>query len=113
LFFVVFMATVVGAALSFVLFVWRMALALALSKAHSGWTVRKVVLYGLVSLPLLPAATFLLYWGLSIDLPTSVSTLHVAGCLAPAFPVMLIVMARLIVKERRYEEAWTSLEIGE
>ena len=66
----------------------------------------------LASLPVLPAATFVLYWGLSIDPSTSLFTLRFACCMAPAFTGVLIVMARLLAKERRYEEEWASLEIG-
>ena len=106
-----FLLAAVVAAFSFVFSLLLDRMALALSEEDSGRTAEGRIC-SLASLPVLPAATFVLYWGLSIDPSTSLFTLRFACCMAPAFTGVLIVMARLLAKERRYEEEWGKPEIG-
>ncbi len=93
----------------FVLLIERIAL--ALSKDNSWRTVRRMALYSLISASVLPPATFLLHWGLGLDLAMTWPVLRGVCCMGLLFPPLVLVFARRLAEEQRYIDEWACLEI--
>jgi hypothetical protein len=76
-------------------------------------SLRKAGLYSLASLAVLPVLTFLIYWSLPLDASIRFSYLQLSCLLAPAVPVMFLLLGRQQAEQFRYEDEWASLDIAE
>ncbi len=109
---VVVVMAVMMSAFSFLFILLTDRLERALYGRNSERSLRRAVLYCLVSLAVFPAFTFLAFWGLLGDLDSSFGHLRIALWIAPAAPLLFVVMARQMADERQ-EEEWAKLEINE
>ncbi len=73
--------------------------------------MRRAFLYALASLPLFPAFALLACGALTWDLEASLAHFRFACWLAPAAPVVFVLMARPMAHESLDEEDWANLEI--
>ena len=85
-------------------------LARALFGSDSERSIRRAAWYCVASLAVFPVLT-LMYWPLGIDLATSLFYLRVACYLAPATPVLFVLIARQGAEQIRYEDEWARLQI--
>jgi hypothetical protein len=76
-------------------------------------SLRRATLYCLASLPIFPAMAFLVYWPLTGDLSSSLDHFRLGCYLAPAAPILFLLIARQVTDEVRYQEEWACLDIGE
>jgi hypothetical protein len=95
-------------------FVWLLLLfgskiSRALYGSDSERSVRTVIACCLASVLLLPTLVTLIYWGAWLGVPNS--TLLLACALAPATPVLVVLMARQMADEVRPDEEWARLDI--
>ncbi|OHB83322.1 MAG: hypothetical protein A2V98_08130 [Planctomycetes bacterium RBG_16_64_12] len=107
---VLVMGTVM-AAFSFVSVLMADRLGRALFGPESERSLRRAVRYSLASLPLFPAMTLLMHWGLLGSFASSFVYLLPACCIAPASPLLFILLAHQGAEEMRHEEEWAELEI--
>ncbi len=98
---------------SFGMFVVATKLSEALFGTSQQRSWRRAAVYLLGSALLFPLFAFFIYFGLSSDLAASLGHLAFACWFIPALPVLFIVVARLLHKERCYEREWSSLDLGE
>lgn len=110
---ILFVVAAVIALLSFVSVLLVDRMALALCRECSKPAMRRIALYSLLSLPILPLSTLLLYWGLGLGLAATWHAVRLACGMALLIPVLVMTIARLLAEEQRYIEDWASLEIGE
>jgi hypothetical protein len=80
----------------------------ALYGSDSERSVRTVISYCSASVFLLPMVVTLIYWGAGLGVPKS--TLLLACALAPAIPVLVVLMARQMADEVRPDEEWARLD---
>jgi ATP-dependent Clp protease ATP-binding subunit ClpC len=104
---------VVMAAFMFVFLLSPERIGRALYGEKSEQSLRKVMLYCLASLPVLPVFAFVTYLAMTFDLAPSLAHFRFACCFAPATPLIFFLMARPMSEEIRYKQQWASLEIGE
>jgi ATP-dependent Clp protease ATP-binding subunit ClpC len=76
-------------------------------------SLRKAGLYGLASLAALPMLTFFIYWSLPIDGSTRLFYLQLSCLLAPAVPVLFLLLCPPQAQHFRYEDEWAGLDIAE
>lgn len=76
-------------------------------------SMRTVAVCCLISLAAFPGMTYLTYLGLMGDFTAGLHGVCVACALAPAAPVLFVLMARRMAEEMRHEEEWTELGIDE
>jgi ATP-dependent Clp protease ATP-binding subunit ClpC len=99
----------VGAVFAFLLVLFGSKISRALYGNHSERRVRRAIYWCLASLPIFPMLVISLYWGFGLPVPNS--PLVLAFAIAPATPVLLILMARATADEVRRDEKWTRLVI--
>lgn len=76
-------------------------------------SLRKAGLYCLASLATLPLLTFFIYWSLPLDGPIRFFYLQLSCLLAPAVPVLFLLLGRQQAEESRHEDEWANLDIAE
>lgn len=103
----------IGYGLGFLASFMPLRMGRALYGAASERSLRVVVLSALLSLLIFPMVAFATYWMLTWDLASSLANLHLAWYSAPAAPIVLLMTARKMTEEMRYQEEWARLEIGE
>jgi hypothetical protein len=99
----------VGAVFSFLLVLFGSKISRALYGNQSERRVRSAIYWCLASLAILPMLVISLYRGFGLAVPNS--PLVLAFAIAPATPVLLILMARVTVDEHRRDEKWAHLVI--
>lgn len=104
---------IVSGGFSFVFALLTERLRRALYGRESERSLRQVAVHCLASLPVFPAMTYLTYLGLMGDFTAGLRGVCVACALAPAAPVLFVLMAGRAAEEMRHEEEWTELEIEE
>ena len=110
---IILVMSIVMAAFSFVFAVFTERFRRALYGRESERSRRTAGVHCLASLAVFPAMTYLTYLGLLGDFTSGLSGLYVACALAPAAPVLFVVIARQVAEEMRHEEEWAKLEIEE
>lgn len=68
---------------------------------------------GVLSALLLPIGAFLLSWTASNDVASAFAHSRLLWCFSLLVPILLVLIARGIEKDRRYQEEWKRLEVGE
>ena len=110
---IVLVVGITSAAFSFVFTVLADRMARAMYGRDSERSLRKAGLYSLASLAALPVLTFLIYWSLPLDGSTRFFYLQLSCLLAPAVPVLFLLLGRQQAEQFRYEDEWGSLDIAE
>jgi hypothetical protein len=105
--------TIVMWTFGFVFAVFSERIGRAFYGRESERSMRTTAWYCLASLFVFPTMTLLMYWGLFGDLASSLSGFYSACVVAPAAPVLFLLMARQVADEMRREEEWASLEVEE
>lgn len=110
---VLLVMSLVTAAFAFAFVVLSERIGRACYGRESERSMRATGWYCLASLSIFPTMTLLTYWGLFGDLASSLSGFSLACALAPAAPVLFLVIARQVADEIRHEEEWASLDVEE
>ncbi len=103
--------TAVSAVFVFLLLLFGSKISRALYGSDSERSVRTVIFCCLASVLLFPMLVTLIYGGFWLGVPNS--TLLLACAIAPATPVLVVLMARQMADEVRPDEEWARLEIEE
>jgi ATP-dependent Clp protease ATP-binding subunit ClpC len=101
--------TAVSAVFVFLLLLFGSKISRALYGSDSERSVRTVISCCLASVLLFPTLATLIYWGSWLGVPNS--TLLLACAIAPATPVLVVLMARQMADEVRPDEEWARLDI--
>ena len=104
---------IAAAAFSFVFVVVADRMARSICGSNSERSTRKAGLYSLASLAVLPVLTFLVYWSLPIEGSTRLFHLLLSCIIAPAIPILFLLVGRQQVEQSRYECEWADLGIAE